>query len=87
MTSDSSALPDGDEKMWLTSIDKFRAPLGGQEIELQQLDFSHGGSSLLRVRIREGKRFTIFDIDAVTARRWGEQMVAWAEKQKGIEHV
>jgi len=87
MTSDSSALPESDEKIRLTSIDKLRAPLGGQEIELQQLDFSHGGSSLLRVRIREGKRFTIFDIDAVTARRWGEQMAAWAAKQEGIDHV
>lgn len=87
MTSDSSALPETDEKMRLTSIDKLRAPLGGQEIELQQLDFSHGGSSLLRVRIREGKRFTIFDIDPVTAKRWGEQMAEWANRQAGMENV
>ena len=31
---------------------------------------------LLRVRIRERKRFTIFDIDPATAREWGAAMAA-----------
>ena len=51
----------------LTPLAKLRAPLGGQEIELQQIDFDGGGMSLLRTRIREGSRFTVFDIDPVTA--------------------
>lgn len=80
MNSNSSVLSSADEKMQLTAIDQFRAPVGGQEIELQQVDYVHGGSSLLRLRIREGKRFTVFDIDPVTAKRWGEQMVAWAAR-------
>ena len=64
-------------------IGNFRAPLGGSDITLQQIDFVDGGMSMLRVRIREGKRFTIFDLDPVTARGWGEAMVAWAESQPG----
>ncbi|MGA9667453.1 MAG: hypothetical protein WBQ69_13540 [Gallionella sp.] len=60
---------------------KFKVPLGGQEIELQQIDHVAGGMSLLRIRIREGKRFTIFDIDPVTARHWAAAMQRWADTQ------
>jgi len=62
-------------------LDKFRVPLGGQEIELQQLDFEAGGMSLMRIRIREKSRFTVFDIDAGTARSWGVAMQRWADAQ------
>jgi hypothetical protein len=65
----------------LTPLAKLRAPLGGQEIELQQIDFDGGGMSLLRTRIREGSRFTVFDIDPVTARQWGEALLQWAREQ------
>ncbi|MCC6608053.1 MAG: hypothetical protein IT515_00070 [Burkholderiales bacterium] len=64
----------------LTPLDSFTVPLGGQAIELQQIDYVEGGMSLLQVRIREGKRFTIFDIDPATARRWGEALLAWSGK-------
>jgi hypothetical protein len=33
---------------------------------------------MLRIRIREGRRFTIVDLDAETAGRWGNLMAAWA---------
>ncbi len=65
----------------LTSIDKFRVPVGNQEIELQEIEFEAGGEHLLRVRIRERTRFTIFDIDAVTAGHWADVMATWS-KQK-----
>jgi len=65
----------------LTPLVKLRAPLGGQEIELQQIDFDGGGMSLLRTRIREGSRFTVFDIDPVTAQQWGEALLQWAREQ------
>jgi hypothetical protein len=65
----------------LTSLAKLRVPLGGQEIELQQIDFDGGGMSLLRTRIREQSRFTVFDIDPVTAAQWGEALLAWARAQ------
>lgn len=65
----------------LQSLSKLRVPLGGQEIELQQVDFEGGGMSLLRTRIREGSRFTIFDVDPATARAWGEALLEWAATQ------
>ena len=67
----------------LTPLARLRAPLGAQEIELQQIDFEAGGMSLLRTRIREGSRFTVFDIDPQTAAAWGQALLAWAESQPG----
>lgn len=65
----------------LTSLAKLRVPLGGQEIELQQVEFEAGGMPLLRTRIREKNRFTIFDIDPLTARQWAQALEAWADGQ------
>lgn len=73
--------PDMDDKEKLTTLDKFTAPIWGQEIELQQVEYLAGGTPLLRLRIREKKRFTIFDIDAQTAARWGKVMQDWADGQ------
>lgn len=64
-----------------TSLDKFRVPVGNQEIELQQIEFEAGGMPVLRLRIREHRRFTIFDIDPVTARHWAKVMATWADRQ------
>ncbi|NKE67055.1 hypothetical protein RAMLITH_14595 [Ramlibacter sp. RBP-2] len=63
------------------SLSKLRVPVGGQEIELQQVDHESGGMSLLRTRIREKSRFTVFDIDPITARQWGEALLQWARAQ------
>jgi hypothetical protein len=65
----------------IISLHKFKVPLGGQEIELQQLDHDAGGMSLMRIRIRERSRFTVFEIDPLTARDWGEAMTQWATQQ------
>jgi hypothetical protein len=65
----------------IVEVGKFKIPLGGQEVELQQVDHAEGGMSLMRIRIREAKRFTIFDVDPVTAKEWGEAMIKWAEAQ------
>ena len=65
----------------LTPLAKLRVPLGGQQIELQQIDFDGGGMALLRTRIREGSRFTIFDIDPATAEAWGRALLDWAHAQ------
>ncbi|MFA6121638.1 MAG: hypothetical protein WCT35_05425 [Sideroxydans sp.] len=66
----------------ITALSKFKVPLGSQEIELQQIDHAEGGMSLLRLRIREGKRFTIFDIDSDTAKKWAAAMKEWADGQE-----
>jgi len=71
------------DKFTTTTIERLQVPLGGQEIELQQIDFAVGGMSMLRVRIREGRRFTIFDLDPATARAWGDAMSRWAQAQPG----
>lgn len=74
-----------DDKLTVTALSRLRAPIGGQEIELQQIDYRHGGLSLLRIRIREGRRFTIFDIDAQTAAAWGSAMLDWSRSQPAAE--
>lgn len=70
----------------ISELSKFKVPLGNQEIELQQIDHVEGGMSLMRIRIREGKRFTIFDIDPATAQLWAVAMQRWADSQKLAEH-
>lgn len=65
----------------VTSLDKFRVPIGNQEIELQQMEYAAGGMPMLRIRIRERSRFTIFDIDPVTAEHWAKTMGEWAAAQ------
>ncbi len=64
----------------ITVLDTFRNPFGNQEIELQQMERADGGMPMLRIRIRErGSRFTIFDMDPLTARHWAQKMLDWAE--------
>ena len=65
----------------ITKLDRFKVPLGGQEIELQQVDYESGGISLLRIRIRERSRFTVFEIDPETAAHWGQALMQWAQQQ------
>jgi hypothetical protein len=65
----------------IESLSRVKVPLGGQEVELQEIVHDAGGMHLLRVRIREKSRFTIFDIDPVTAQRWGEAMRRWGDAQ------
>lgn len=72
---------DNDEKIVITPVAQMRVPIGGQEIELQQVEYIHGGMAQMRIRIREGRRFTIFDIDPVTAEQWGAAMRDWASVQ------
>jgi len=67
--------------MQITPLQRFTVPLGGQEIELQDVLHDAEGMKLLRIRIRERTRFTIFDIDPATARQWGTAMQRWADEQ------
>lgn len=64
----------------ITKLDKFLSTPFRQEIELQHVDHA-AGFSTLRVRIREIKRFTVFDIDATTAQHWGKALLDWAQTQ------
>jgi hypothetical protein len=69
----------------ITPLERFHAPLGGEEIELQEVVHDAGGMVLLRIRIRERKRFTIFDVDPATAKAWGAAMARWAATQPGAD--
>ncbi len=75
-----------EDKLTVTPLHEMRLPIGGQQLELQQVDYAHGGISLLRIRLREGRRFTVIDIDPVSAQQWGEAMVRWARDQAEKEH-
>ncbi len=63
----------------VTRLDEFAAPFNKQ-ITVMQVTYDNG-FSMLRLRIREGHRFTIIDLDPVTARHWGELMSGWATAQ------
>ena len=66
------------DEIEIKPLQKFTASPYRQEIELQHV--THRADYVtLRVRIREIKRFTIFDIDERTARLWGEAMLSWAD--------
>ena len=62
------------------TLDVFAAPWG-REVMLQNVTHE-SGMALLRVRIRENRRFTILDLDPATAEHWGRAMLAWAEARK-----
>ncbi len=67
----------------ITPIDAMRLPFGGQEIEFQHLEHEAGGVPFLRIRIRENKRFTIFDVDPASAHQWARLMLDWAQRNGG----
>ena len=66
------ALSDQD----LQSLEKFTTPFGA-EVELLEVRFE-GEVKMLRVRIRQGPRFTDLDLDPVTAKQWADRMTAWS---------
>jgi hypothetical protein len=66
------------DEIEIQPLEKFTASPYRQDIELQHV-IHRADYVTLRVRIREMKRFTIFDIDEQTARQWGEAMLKWAD--------
>jgi len=40
-----------------------------------------GGLQMLRLTLRENRRFTIIDLDHSSAKEFGANVLAWAEKQ------
>ncbi len=70
------------DEIEINSLEKFTASPYRQEIELQHV--THRADYVtMRIRIREIKRFTIFDIDPHTARVWGQAMLDWANEHEG----
>lgn len=65
----------------LEEIARIQAPYR-REIVLQDARFD-SGMRLLRIRIREGTRFTIMDIDAATAASFAAALGDWASSVEG----
>ena len=60
----------------VTRLEKFAAPYG-KEVTLENVVYENG-MRVLRIHIREGRRFTVMDIDASTACHWAAAMDRWA---------
>jgi uncharacterized protein DUF6967 len=71
--------------MKINPLDRFRVPLTGQEIVLQEIEHEGGGMMQVRVRIRERTRFTIVDLDPLTAAHWGSALLSWAKDHAPAE--
>lgn len=56
-------------------LDAFDLPWG-KKLALQEVEYE-GGLAFLRLRIREGNRFTLVDIDRATAARLGDVLTGW----------
>jgi hypothetical protein len=61
-----------------TRIAALEAPYR-REVWLDDVKFE-SGMHLLRVTIKEGRRFTQLDLDAATADCWGQTMLDWARR-------
>jgi len=62
----------------ILEVTKLEAPYG-REIVLQDV-VHETGLRVMRMRIREGSRFTILDIDAATAKKLGSVLSTWADQ-------
>lgn len=60
----------------LGDVDAFTAPWG-KDVAIQKVEYE-GGLVLLRVRVKEGSRFTLLDLDPATAGRLGRTLLDWA---------
>jgi hypothetical protein len=60
----------------VTTLDTFAAPYG-RKITLESVEHE-SGLRMLRIRIREGRRFTVMNIDTDTALHWSAAMREWA---------
>ena len=60
------------------NLSKILAPFGKQ-IEFEEVILDND-VTLLRLRIKEGSRFTVIDLDPVTAEAWQTIMANWLEK-------
>ncbi len=62
----------------VNTLDEFAAPYG-RKITLESVEHE-SGLRMLRIRIREGSRFTTMDIDEDTAAHWMSVMSKWASE-------
>lgn len=68
-----------------TRIGSLEAPYR-REVWLDDVRFE-SGMRLLRVTIKEGRRFTQLDLDEATAGLWGQAMLDWAHRSREGQSV
>lgn len=64
----------------VVTLDEFDAPYG-RKVKLEAIEYE-SGLCMLRLRIREGNRFTVLDLDESTARHWSAAMSSWADQMR-----
>ena len=60
-------------------LDRFPAPFN-KDISLSEIIYENG-FPMLKIQIREGRRFTTLELDPATAEHWGQAMSDWAQAQ------
>jgi len=65
----------------VSDIEEFNAPWG-RVIRLQEIEYT-GGTVMLRVRIREGRRFTDLELTDDAARHLARALLGWTEARQG----
>lgn len=63
------------------SLDRFTTPFG-KDVEVIEV-LAENDVQLLRIRIKEGSRFTDLELDPATALHWGNLMASWASEYMG----
>jgi len=61
----------------VTDLEEFETSWG-RMVRLQELEYE-GGLRLLRVRIREGQRFTDLELSPDMAEHFGKALLVWAD--------
>jgi hypothetical protein len=68
----------------VTEIAELAAPWG-RRIKVSEIAYE-SGLKMMRLRIREGTRFTIVELDAPTATELGAVLLAWVKKNDAAPH-
>jgi len=63
----------------IKEIGEIEAPYGKQ-ITFKEITYDNG-FKLMRLRIKEGKRFTDMDLDVNTVKLWQQKFDAWLSEQ------
>lgn len=71
-------IPPGNDVNAITQVETARLPAPwGREVRLIRLEYD-SGFEMLRLSIKEGKRFTTLDLDRETAAKLGALIADWS---------
>ena len=63
----------------ITDITNFPLPFN-KTVDLKHVEYE-GGMDMIRTTFREGRRFTTIEMDQSSARKLGNELIAWADRQ------